>query len=70
MWFFFVRGAIALWFVMGTAIALKSIAGGAISSCNPHQMNVPDYQWGWPTGQTSLSTFTVEGELAQAVCNW
>ena len=42
----------------------------AIASCNPYQIYVTDYNWGWETGTTSLSTNTIGGKIARAACNW
>jgi hypothetical protein len=42
----------------------------AIAACDPYQINVPDYNWGWAVGSTSLSAYTVSGTLARAACNW
>jgi hypothetical protein len=42
----------------------------AIAACDPYQVYVPDYNWGWAAGNTSLSAYTVLGTLARAACNW
>jgi hypothetical protein len=42
----------------------------AIAACNPYQLNVPDYKWGWAIGSKSYSVYTVSGVIARAACNW
>jgi hypothetical protein len=42
----------------------------AIAACDPYQVNVQDYNWGWAAGNTSLSAYTVSGAIARAACNW
>jgi hypothetical protein len=42
----------------------------AIAACNPYQIYVPDYNWGWPADNRNFSAYTVSGTLARAACNW
>ncbi len=43
----------------------------AIASCNPYQVNSPDYGWEWlPDDNDGYGADTVGGQIARAACNW
>lgn len=41
----------------------------ATAACNPYDVNVPAYGWGWKSSG-GYPSGTVAGDIARAACNW